>query len=85
MRRTLTVLVATAALLAPAAAASASPPEGRGPGFNASCSNGHGGNDKGEYNGLGNSGKASTGGCVKVAAPRAHGGEVDARPGGPLG
>lgn len=61
MRRTLIVLVATAACLVPAAAASAAPAGGHS---NASCSNGKGGNlerqaPKFSYNGLGNVSKAA--------------------------
>lgn len=52
MRRTLTVAALAAAMLVPAAAASADP------GSNASCSNGKGGNSKGVYNGKGNTVKA---------------------------
>ena len=54
MRRTLTVAALAAAMLVPASAASADP------GSNASCSNGKGGNSHGEYNGLGNAGKAQS-------------------------
>ena len=56
MRRTLTVAALAAAMLVPAAAASADT------GSNASCSNGKGGNAHGVYNGLGNVDKA--GFCV---------------------
>ena len=66
MRRTLTVLVASAALLVPASAASAAQPiDGVKVKTNASCSNGKGGNgnyDPLSYNGAGNVLKAA--GCV---------------------
>ena len=55
MRRTLTVAALAAAMLVPAAAASADP------GFNASCSNGKGGNaHDAVYNGEGNTVKAKS-------------------------
>jgi len=57
MRRTLTVAALAAAMLVPAAAASADP--GSSVGMNGSCSNGKGGNDHGAYNGRGNVGKAA--------------------------
>lgn len=63
MRRTLTVLVTAAALLVPATAASAAPPEGR---TNASCNNGKGGNGA-EWNGHG---KISDCGVVRETPPK---------------
>ena len=72
MRRTLTVVLATAALLAPAGAAFADQPVQRGPGFNASCSNGKGGNGA-TYSGNGNTAKAlASGKCgaVTVVDPK---------------
>jgi len=57
MRRTLTVAALAAAMLVPAAAASADP--GSSVGSNASCSNGKGGNAHGVYSGHGNTGKAA--------------------------
>ena len=57
MRRTLTVAALAAAMLVPAAAASADT------GSNASCSNGKGGNSHGVYSGHGNVEKAA-GFCV---------------------
>jgi hypothetical protein len=65
MRRTLTVLVTAAALLVPATAASAAPPE---PKSNASCNSGQQRGPEGStYNGKGN---ISECGGVRVTPPK---------------
>jgi hypothetical protein len=67
MRRTLTVLAATAALLTPAAVGLASAPVGQGPGTNASCNNGHGGNEQGDFNNRGNLDRVAA--CLTGSTP----------------
>ena len=78
MRRTLTVLVTTAAFLLPAAAASAAEVTAPAGATNASCSNGKGGNvaqTGAEYSGKGNTARAALA-CV-AGEPGGAGGAAD--------